>query len=73
MSCEYCERLNGLVTANVEFEAGHGIESSTSHSVFAHIMKNRRDEKYFFVIDENYSECFEIQYCPKCGRKLVEE
>lgn len=68
--CKYCEKLNGLVSPDVEHEVGHGIESSTSRSVFAHIVKNTKDGKYLFGIDENYTAYFEIEYCPKCGRCL---
>ncbi len=68
--CKYCEKLNSIISLDVNFEVGDGIESSTNGSVFGHIAKHKESDKFFFSIDEDYSAYFEIEYCPKCGRDL---
>lgn len=66
--CKYCENLK---TCMSDLEFGHGIESENSRSVFARVARNPENNKYFFHFDEDYSACFEIEFCPKCGRKLI--
>ena len=65
--CEYCENMKSIMSS---LEYGYGIESENSRSVFAHIVRNPNTNKFYFEFDEDYKACFEINFCPKCGRKL---
>lgn len=70
MSCKYCENMKSVMS---DFEYGEGIASNHSRSVFAHIAKDPSTNKFYFEIDEDYQACFNIHFCPICGRKLAEE
>lgn len=65
--CEYCENMKSIMS---NFEYGDGIESEHSRSVFAHIVRNPKTDKFYFEIDEDYQAFFEVKFCPICGRKL---
>ena len=67
--CKYCENMNSIMS---DIETGYGLESATSSSVFAHISKNPNTNKFYFDFDEDYRACFEIEFCPKCGRKFAD-
>lgn len=66
--CKYCENMKSIMS---DLEYGNGIESEHSRSVFAHIAKDPKTNKFYLEIDEDYSAYFEIDFCPKCGRKLI--
>ena len=67
--CKYCENMNSIMS---DIETGYGLESTTSSSVFAHVSRNPNTNTFYFDFDEDYKARFEIEFCPKCGRKFAD-
>ena len=66
--CKYCDcKVSGIS----EFDYSNGIESVNSNSVFAHVCKNPKNNKFYFEINESLIGLFEIKFCPICGRELT--
>lgn len=68
--CKYCENLGACMTERL---SGFGIESENNRSVFAHVVKDPKTDRFYFEIDESCVYSFEIEFCPKCGRKLIKD
>ena len=67
--CKYCD-CNTVGIGELNY--GYGIESETSNSVFAHIGKDPNENIFYFEINETFYAMFKINYCPMCGRNLME-
>lgn len=65
--CPYCEDTTWCMS---DLEYGKEIEAINSRSNFAHVARDPETDKFYFEINDLL---FEINFCPKCGRKLVEE
>ena len=67
MSCDYCENLSSY---RVDRERGSGIEAENNRHTFADIAKDKETGKFYLELDDGDGACFEIDFCPKCGRDL---
>ena len=68
--CKYCENMKSIMS---DLEYGEGIESTTNRSLFAHIVKDPSVNKFYFETDEDSIAFFNINFCPMCGRNLMED
>ena len=66
--CKYCENLSKVMRVNAR---GAGIEASNSRHTFADITMDEETKKFYLELDDGDGPCFEIEFCPKCGRKLA--
>lgn len=73
--CEFCQEWNSKGTICGKEIDVHKCANETNLTD-VQILKNTEDEKPGIIIYSNHSKAlgfFDIDYCPMCGRKLVEE
>lgn len=62
--CPYCD----LKWCGSDLDYGKEIEAINNRSDFAHVVRDSNSGNIYFEVE---GLLFEIEFCPKCGRRLV--